>query len=314
MRKRWFVGLAVAAALAGGGYVAADYVANAKVEQQAERFARDMRRHMREFRYGSVKADLLGRAIVMKDVEAVTRDGQRIKAASVAVKDFDWQNGAAPRYADFEIKGADLPTTLLADLGRASGSLGSYVGVSTGPIGEAQRLLERAGYKRTKSDLVVRYRYDDATREFEIRDVKLDIADLGQVTLTIKLGNVPSPDARGGAQLLSTGMQATLVGASLAFQDRTLVSRLLKAYAAEKRISEADALARVLRDLRADRDRTRDAFEKEALSALLRFIERPSEIRLALEPASPVPLLSGLTGFLSGRSLAGTFGLKVAAR
>lgn len=315
MRKGLIVGVLVVAVLAGGGYVAADYYANAKVEQQAERFARDMRKQVREFRYGSVKADLLGRAIVMKNVEIVTKAGERIKAESVAVKDFDWRNGSQPRYADLEIKGADLPTALLADLARASDSLGSYIGVSTGPVGEAQRLLERAGYKRTTSDLFVRYRYDEDTREFELRDVQLEIADLGQVTFSLRLGNMPSPGAaRGGVQLLSTGAQATLVGASIAFKDRTLVSRLLKAHAAERKISEAEALARVLRDLKAERDRSRDAFEREALSALVRFIERPSEISLALAPAQPVPLLSGVMGFMSGRGLKDTFGLKIAAR
>lgn len=314
MRKRWFVGSTAVALLAGGGYVAADYYANAKVTQQAERFARDMRRQGREFRYASVKADLLGRAVTMRNVVFVTRDGQRLTAASVAVKDFDFLSGAQPRYADFEVKGAELPTTLLAELGALQRGLGGFVNVSTGPLGEAQRLLESAGYKRTKSDLYVSYRYDEATKEFEIRDVKLDIADLGRITFALKLGNVPSPGAKGGAQLLSTGMQATLVGASLGFQDRSLVSRLLKAYAAQKRIPEADALARVLRDLRYDRDQARDPGARDAIEALMRFIERPTEIRVALEPKQPVPLLSGAMSFMSGRTLKETFGLKIAAR
>jgi len=313
MRKRWLIGLVVVAVLAGGGYVAADYYANAKVSQQAERFARDMRRQGRAFTYESVKADLLGRAVVMKNVVFVTRDGQRMTAASLAVKDFDFLNGAQPRYADFEVKGAELPTALLAELGGLQRGLGGFVKISTGPLGEAQRLLESAGYKRTKSDLSVSYRYDEATKEFEIRDVKLDIADLGRITFALKLGNVPSPDARGGAQLLSTGMQATLVGASLGFQDRSLVSRLLKAYAAQKRIPEADALARVLRDFRYDRDQARDPAAREAIEAVMRFIERPTEIRIALEPKEPVPLLSGAMGVMSGR-LKETFGMRIVAR
>ena len=314
MRKRWLVGLAVIVVLAGGGYVAADYYANAKVEQQAERFARDMRRQGRTFTYASVKADLLGRGVVMKNVVFVTRDGQRMTAASLAAKDVDFLNGAQPRYADFEVKGADIPAAMITELGGLQRSLGGFVNISTGPLGEAQRLLEGAGHQRIKGDLFARYRYDDATKEFEIRDVKVAVADLGEISFALKLGNVPSPDAKGGAQLLSTGMQATLIGASAGFQDRSLVSKLLKAYAARKRISEADALSRVLRDLRYDRDQARDAFEREAFEALLRFIERPTEIRLALEPKQPVPLLSAAMSVMSGRSLKDTFGLRLAAR
>ncbi|MGH7003665.1 MAG: hypothetical protein ACREIP_06935, partial [Alphaproteobacteria bacterium] len=241
MGKRLMVGAVVLAALAGGGYLAADYYANAKVEERAQIFARDMRKYTREFRYGSVKADLFGQAIVMKNVEFVTMAGDRIKAESVAIKDFDWLNGSSPRYADLEIKRADVPSSALGELARASNAWGSIIGVSTGPVGDAQRLLDRAGYRRTVSDFYVRYRYDEDARTFEIRDVELEIADLGKVTFNLKLGNVPNPNVKDSVQLLSFGTQATLVGASLAFRDRALVSRLLRAYATERGISEAEA-------------------------------------------------------------------------
>jgi hypothetical protein len=106
----------------------------------------------------------------------------------------------------------------------------------------------------------------------------------------------------------------TLAHASLAFRDRSLVSRLLKAYAAERGISEADALARVLADLKAERQRTRDPVEREALDALLRFVERPGEIRLAMEPERPVPLLGTVTRFFGGTAFKHTFGVKITAR
>ena len=61
--------------------------------------------------------------------------------------------------------------------------------------------------------------------------------------------------------------------------------------------------------------RARDAIEREALDALIRFVERPSEIRVALEPVRPVPLLAMGLQFLGGRSFAkDAFGLKFSAR
>jgi RNA polymerase-interacting CarD/CdnL/TRCF family regulator len=208
-----------------------------------------------------------------------------------------------------------VPSSALTSLARASGQLGSIIGVSTGPAADAQRLLDRAGYKRTTSDFFVRYRLDEETGEFELRDVQLAVSDLGEVLVNLKLGNVPKSGIRDGAELLSAGTTTTLVHASVSFKDRSLVSRLLKAYAAERNISEADALTRVLRDLKADRDRARDAVEREALDALVRFIERPSEIRMALEPSRPVPLLAMGLQFLGGRSFAkDAFGLKFSAR
>lgn len=315
MKKRWIVGLAALVAVGGGGYFAADHFANAKLKERAEIFARDMRKLTKEFHYGDVRADLLSRSIVMTKVEFVTKSGDRIRAESVAVKDFDWNSRGAPRYADIEVKRADVPSTALANLARASGSLGSIIGVSTGPAAEAQRLLDRAGYKRTTSDFFVRYRFDEETGEFELRDVQLAVSDLGVVLVNLKLGNVPERAARGDINLLSAGTQTTLVHASISFKDHSLVSRLLKAYAAEHGLSEADALARVLRDLKAERDRARDPVGREALEALLRFVERPSEIRVAAEPGRPVPLLALGMGLLGGSGLVkDTIGLKISAR
>jgi hypothetical protein len=47
----------------------------------------------------------------------------------------------------------------------------------------------------------------------------------------LKLGNVPKGGVRDGVDLLSA-TQMTLAHASLSFRDRSLVSRLLKAYSA----------------------------------------------------------------------------------
>ena len=315
MKKGWIVGIAALAAVGAGGYFAADHFANAKVEQQAQKFARDMRKVTKEFRYGSVRADLLSHTIVMTNVEFVTLDGDHIRAESVAVKDFDWRSGGTPRYADIEIKRAQVPSTALTSLARASNQLGSIIGVSTGPAAGAQRLLDRAGYGRTTSDLFVRYRLDEETGQFELRDVQLAVSDLGEVLVNLRLGNVPARGIRDGAALLSAGTTTTLVHASVSFKDRSLVSRLLTAYAAERNLSEADALARVLADLRAERARARDVIEREALDALIRFVERPTEIRVALDPARPVPLLAMGLQFIGGRSFAkDAFGLKFSAR
>ncbi|MCW5770451.1 MAG: hypothetical protein KIT16_02355 [Rhodospirillaceae bacterium] len=314
MRKGWVVGAVVVAVLAGGGYVAADRVANAKLQERAKIFARDMRKVTREFHYGSVEADLLARSIVMKNVEFVTKEGDRIKADSVEVKDFDWRNGGSPRYADIVIRRADVPSSALASLARPSGMLGSVVRVSTGPVNEAKRLLDRAGYKRTTSDFRISYRYDEETREFEIRDVKLEIADLGEITFGLKLGGVPSLKVKKPAQLLSYGTQMTLIEATVAFRDRALVSRLLKAYAVEHNISEAEALQRVLADLKAQQAKTRDAIGREALGALVRFIERPGEIRFAAEPGRPVPLLTLAMGAFGAGMIKDTFGVKITAK
>jgi len=313
MRKGLIVGALALVVAAGGAYAAADYFANAKLEERPQLFARGMRKFTREFRYGSVSASIIGHSIEMKNVEFVTLDGDRIKAESVTVKDFDWRNRGTPRYADIFVTRADVPSTALTNLARATGQIGKIIGVSTGPTGDAQRLLDRAGYRRTTSDFQIKYRYDEDAQELEIRDVQLEIADLGTVVFNLKLGNMPRGGVRDGVDLLSA-TQVTLAHASLSFRDRSLVSRLLKAYSADRGISEAEALQRVLRDLRAERQRARDPVEREGLDALIRFVGHPGEIRLAMEPERPVPLLGTVTRFFGGTAFKDTFGLKITAR
>ena len=66
--------------------------------------------------------------------------------------------------------------------------------------------------------------------------------------------------------------------------------------------------------MRAERNQTRDPIEREALDALIRFVERPSEIRLAMEPERPVPLLNTVTRLFGPRAFKDAFGLKITAR
>jgi hypothetical protein len=313
MRKGLVLGAVALVAVAGAAYGAADYFANAKLEERAAVFARDMGKFTREFRYGSVRASIIGHSLEMRDVEFVTLDGDRIKAERVTVKDFDWRNRGRPRYADFYVTRAEVPSTALTNLARASDQFAKIIGVSTAPARDVQRLLDRAGYRRTVSDFQVKYRYDEDTQELEIHDVLVEIAELGTVVFNLKLGNVPADGIRDEAALMSAAA-ITLNHASLAFRDRTLVSRMLRAYATERGISEAEALARVLAEVKAERDRSRDPIEREALEALLRFIERPGEISVALKPERPVALLGTISRLFGAKAFKNTFGLTITAR
>ncbi len=306
MKLKWlFAGLAALGIVGGGGYAAVDHFANAEAKKRAEIFARDMRKHVNEFTYGSVKVSPIGQSIEMRDVAVVTKKGERVKVASVTIKNFDWTGGATPRYADIVIAGADLPSDLVVDLLR----------LPLLPRGETKRMLDKAGYGRALGDIHVGYRYDEATREFEIRDNRVELAGLGTFTLNLKFGNVQSIAAKNEVELAGIGLQATLVGASLVFRDATLVSRMIKAYAADKGLSEAEAQARFLADIRAERERQSEPLAREGLDALARFVERPGEIGLAVSPATPYPLMSFfMTGVGDVRALKQRLGLTIAAR
>lgn len=316
MRKGVVIGgAAVFALVLGGGYFGADYFANAKVRESAEVFAGNMRRVTKDFRYGSVEADLLSQSVVMRDVDVTTVTNDRFRAKALMVKDFDWRNGASPHYADFLVRQADMPSSAIVDLATGTAAmLAQFMGVSTIPSNNTRRLLDRAGYERATGDVHVRYRYDAEARTLSLSESTIDIAGFGLVTVDVKLGNVPPEVIRRPERAMTAAIGVTLISASLKFQDRTMVSRLLKAYAAERRLSEADALARVLRDLRSERDRTRNAIEREALEALIRFVERPTEITLAMSPRDPVLLANSVVLLFGGRSFKDSFGLTITAR
>jgi hypothetical protein len=233
-------------------------------------------------------------------VSIVTREGERIAIASIALDNFDWMHPSAPRFAEIAISGADLPLGALAEAAR----------LPAVPSGDTRRLLNRAGYGRTTGDLHLAYRYREDRRELEIRENRLEIADLGVLSLDLTLGNVPTPEA--GQAFWPALTQVSLVGATVAFRDRSLVSRLVQAYAAEKGLSAAEAHAALVRDVRDMRDREPDRLRREALAALLSFVERPGELAVRIEPPRPLTLFDFLLG--SSSNLKERLGARIAAR
>ncbi len=302
--KKWLIAAGAGAALLGGAYVTVDLIANQRVQERADIFARYMQQHTRGFHYGSVGASTLSQSVVMRDVAIEMPSGDRIKVESITIKNFDWRNGARPRYAEFVIERADLPANLIAE----------YAGIPAISRLEAVRLLDRAGYGRTRGDVRVAYRFNEEKQEFELKDNRVDIPGLGTLTLNLKFGNVPTIALNDPAVLPGLALQVTLVGASLSFRDQSLVSRIVKAYAVERGLSEAEAHAQLLAELRAERDRQHDPMQRELIDAVARFVERPGELGIELNPPAPFPLLSLFFSTSGGSQLKQRLGLSIAAR
>lgn len=302
--KKWMIASVGAAAALGAAYLAAEYFANDTLRERAEIFAQHMRKHTHDFRYGSVAASALSQSIVMRDVSIEVAGGERINVESLTIKNFDWRNGGRPHHAEFVFARADLPSRLIAE----------YVRLPMASRDETQRVLDRAGYGRTVGDVHVAYRFDQETQDFELKDSRVDIPGLGTFTLNLKLGNVSTIELDNPAVLMGLALQVTLKTASFSFRDRSLVSRVVKAYALERGLGEAEAHARLLQDLRAERDRQYDPLQRDFIEALARFVERPSELGIHLDPPAPFPLLSlFLTGSDSAQ-LKQRLGLSIAAR
>lgn len=302
--RKWLIAVIGSAAVLGCGYLIADYFANSAVRERAEIFAQHMRKHTQGFRYGSVAASTLSQSVVMRDVTIDVAGGERIKVESLTIKNFDWRSGGQPRYAEFVITRADLPSKLIAE----------YVRLPMASRDETRRVLDRAGYGRTVGDVHVGYRFNQETQEFELKDNRIDIPGLGTFALNLKFGNVPTIELDNPAVLTGLALQVTLKSASFSFRDRSLVSRVVKAYALERGLGEADAHARLLQDLRAERDRQYDPMQRDFIEALARFVERPGELGIHLDPPSPFPLLSLFLSGSGSAQLKQRLGLSIAAR
>ena len=84
-----------------------------------------------------------------------------------------------------------------------------------------------------------------------------------------------------------------LVGGSFSFQDKSLIARVIKAQAAKKKVSEADARAEIMKEMQEARKEAQDDFTKEAIDAGMKFLANPGTIEVRLAPPSPFNLMGG---------------------
>jgi hypothetical protein len=250
-------------------------------------------------KYGAVEKGETKDGLVIKDIEATGPDGKTVKIERIEVRDFDWESASQPTHMDISIKKLVMPEASLekevTDLGITS-------------------LTINADFA---------YALDDGKKTFEVSGIVIDVVELGELKLKLKLAGIASGDlksALGGAKpgedaatkLLA---QLSIVGAAISFKDKSLTQRLIAADAKKKGISETEAKKKMLEDLAEQKKTATDDATKEVIDLAVKFLGTPGVIELAANPSAPANVMATFMALMgSPGTLKQMLGLTIAVK
>jgi hypothetical protein len=275
--RKWILAAASIVLLAAGTYFAFARVTDTEAKERVEQFAAEMRKHVDKFEYGAVETASAEGSVVIRDIHFTDSSGSNVTISTMVISDFDWKAKDTPSRASIKAKG---------------------IVYSINPSrSESNWLHDDFGYDKIGAEAELTYSYDEKTGEFSVH-IYAAATDAGTVTYDVKLGGI-DPDTIAMAQTAVDNnpmagmamMQATLISASLQYEDQSLAARVIKAEAKRRSISEDEVRAEALKSLAASGEGLGDGGAKQANDAVINFVNKPRSITISLSPKQPVPLM-----------------------
>jgi len=303
IRRARRVAFAFAAALAASTMLAPAQAEDARVTlvqddlaKRADVLLKGVTEGGGKVKYGAVEKGDGKDGLVIKDLEITSPDKKTVTIERVEVRGFDWAKPNQPMHMDVSIKKLVVPGSALekevTDLGITS-------------------LTINADFD---------YAFEDDKKTFTVSGIVIDVVELGELKLSLKLAGIASGDLKtalggtgeDGTKLLA---QLSIVGASLSFKDKSLTERLIRADAKKKGISEAEAKKQMLDALAAAKQEAKDDATKEVIDLTVKFLNTPGVIELAANPTAPANVMATFMAIMgSPATLKQMLGLTIAVK
>ncbi len=305
IRRAGRVAFAFAAALAASTMLAPVHAQDARItlaqadlQKRADQLLKGITAGGGKVKYAGVEKGDGKDGLVITGLEITGPDNKTVTIERVEVRDYDWDNSEQPTHLDVRIRKLVVPP---ASLDKEVSELG------------VTSLTINADFA---------YALDDGKKTFEISGIVIDVVELGELKLSLKLAGIASGDLKGvlggnsgndaATKLLA---QLTIVGATISFKDKSLTQRLIAADAKKKGISEADAKKKMLEDLAEQKKQAQDDATKEVLDLAVKFLNAPGVIELAANPAAPANVMAAFMAVMgSPGTLKEMLGLTIAVK
>jgi hypothetical protein len=267
----------------------------ADVQKRAAALVKSLSAGGGKVKYGSAAAE--GKdGVALKDVEITSPDGKTVKAESIVAREFDWENPDQPTHMDLSVTKLVVPSAAL------------------------DKEVTDLGVTQLTINAELAYELDDDKKTFEVSGITIDIVELGELKLKLKLAGIASGDLKGaiggqpggGEKILA---QLSIVGAAISFKDKSLTRRLIAADAKKKGISEADAKKKMLEELAEQKKQAQDDATREVVDLAVKFLNSPGTIEIAASPSAPANVMQVFMGLMgSPGTLKQLLGLTLAVK
>jgi len=277
--------------------------ANPELKKRADALFKGVGENGGTVTFGAVEAGATPDGLVIKQIEIVSKDKKRVTIEEIEIKSFDWANPREPRHADMAMKKLFIAADQLDADGAAN--------------------FRELGLTSLTINGELAYKFDDAEKAFDVSKLFVDFVEMGELTLRLKLvgvtandiktampGDKPAPGKPGAGKTNPQDAQAmmgllsrlNIAGAAIAFKDKSLVERMIRADAKKKNLSEQAAKAKMLEELAEERGKAEDDVTKEFIDAAIKFLKSPGEIELALTPPAPANVMAAFMMVMGNRA------------
>ncbi|HEY7607969.1 MAG TPA: hypothetical protein VIF14_01970 [Alphaproteobacteria bacterium] len=272
--------------------------ANPELQKRADALFKGIGEGGGKVTYGALEAGATPEGLIIKQIEIVSPDKKKFTIDEIAIKAFDWSNPKEPRYADVEMK--KLVVT--------AESLDAEAAVNFRELGLTALTIGGA----------LAFKFDETEKTFDVTKLHLDFAEMGELVLRLKLTGITAADLKSAVPgekppagkpngqdpqaMMGLLSRLNIAGAAIAFKDKSLVERMIRADAKKKNLSEQAAKAKMLDELAAERGKAEDDVTKEIIDAAIKFLRNPGEIELALSPPAPANVMAAFMMVMGNRA------------
>ena len=224
--------------------------------------------------YRKVEVSLLGRGTTVKDVVITpVASGNAIRVNEMTLYKYEDQD-EIPTYLNMAVRGIELDQTAL---------------------GENAEMFSDLGYgKELLANFATEYRYEADDRTVELKRLKLGADKVGDMEMTLELGNITLDQATMNALPFSL-FGAQFEGAKITYEDSSFIERLFETTAKEEGVSVKEVKEEAIAGLEEEIASSENPLSPEFVKEMKDFINDPDSFSITFDPEQPVPMSALIT-------------------
>jgi hypothetical protein len=156
-------------------------------------------------------------------------------------------------------------------------------------------VLAQLGYADIDADMEYAYRYDPIKKDLEIRQVRIQVSDMGQIEVSARLNNLDLAALKSipnnPLTLIAMLPAVAISGINLNYQDDSMTRRLVQLGARQSGQGEDQFVSGMINQLDLEMQKQKQPAARDRLQAVQDFIKNPGVIDVAISPLQPVPLM-----------------------